>query len=119
MIIDMQPEKYGDDILQSIIKNEGQKQQNKIPFFTIAQNLPNVSALFLNLKSKKFASEKSPYTEDKICKLCHRGNLIKVKHFYWFWLKTSFDWKGLFQTSFQVLCVSTTLNPFQHAHRTV
>lgn len=32
MIIDMQPEKYGDDILQSIIKNERYKEQNKISF---------------------------------------------------------------------------------------
>lgn len=73
----------------------GKKNKIKSHFHKCLE-FPKSFSFILNLKSKMFVSEKSPYIEDKICKLCHRGNLIRAKHFYWFWLKTSFDWKGLF-----------------------
>lgn len=72
-------------------------RKNKIKsHFPNCLEFPKSLSFILNLKSKKLVLEKLPYIEDKICKLCHQGNLIKAKYFYWFWLKTSFDWKGLF-----------------------
>lgn len=65
-MIDMQPEKCGDDLLQSIIKNEREQKENLT--FTIAQDFQKASALFLKAKSKKRVKQKSNF----LC-ILHRG----------------------------------------------
>lgn len=68
MIIDMQQEKCGDDLLQSTVTND---DKNKKSYFHNCFKFQKASALFLNAKSKKVSNPKvecpiNPYIGEKI-----------------------------------------------------